>query len=229
MKSARQVQIVQYGGLKLLIPLTKSVDQEVQRLAAHALANLSVNADNQRLMAEEGAIESLIGLLESNNELIQRQAAKSLANLGVHHDNKAKIADAGGIPRLVRLAGHKQISVRIEAIAALANLAVNDNNEIEIVRMGGLDPIVEGCATAAAALTSPSLSSRNEREIGHLEELATQCARALRNLSVNPHNKTQMAVLGASRHLQLLINYSNERISQQARRALRNLDYTTAK
>jgi hypothetical protein len=42
-KPARQVQIVQYGGLKLLVPLTKSADQEVQRLAAHALANLSVN------------------------------------------------------------------------------------------------------------------------------------------------------------------------------------------
>lgn len=40
---ARQVQIVEYGGLKLLIPLTQSTDPEVQRLAAHALANLSVN------------------------------------------------------------------------------------------------------------------------------------------------------------------------------------------
>lgn len=42
-KPARQVQIVEYGGLKLLVPLTKSTDVEVQRLAAHALANLSVN------------------------------------------------------------------------------------------------------------------------------------------------------------------------------------------
>jgi hypothetical protein len=42
-KSNRQVQIVEYGGLRLLVPLTKSVDPEVQRLAAHALANLSVN------------------------------------------------------------------------------------------------------------------------------------------------------------------------------------------
>lgn len=39
----RQVQIVEYGGLRLLVPLTKSKDPEVQRLAAHALANLSVN------------------------------------------------------------------------------------------------------------------------------------------------------------------------------------------
>ena len=46
-KPARQVQIVEYGGLKLLVPLTKSTDMEVQRLAAHALANLSVNCKEQ--------------------------------------------------------------------------------------------------------------------------------------------------------------------------------------
>lgn len=39
----RQVQIVELEGLKLLLPLTQSKDTEVQRLAAHALANLSVN------------------------------------------------------------------------------------------------------------------------------------------------------------------------------------------
>ena len=36
-------QIVENGGLRLLVPLTKSTDPEVQRLAAHALANLSVD------------------------------------------------------------------------------------------------------------------------------------------------------------------------------------------
>lgn len=37
------MQIVDLDGLQLLLPLTKSKDTEVQRLAAHALANLSVN------------------------------------------------------------------------------------------------------------------------------------------------------------------------------------------
>jgi hypothetical protein len=41
----RQVQIVELDGLQLLLPLTKSKDTEVQRLAAHALANLSVNCN----------------------------------------------------------------------------------------------------------------------------------------------------------------------------------------
>lgn len=39
----RQQQIVELEGLRLLLPLTESTDSEVQRLAAHALANLSVN------------------------------------------------------------------------------------------------------------------------------------------------------------------------------------------
>ena len=49
-KPERQVQIVDLGGLELL-PLVASTDHEVQRLAAHALANLSVNTDNQVRMA----------------------------------------------------------------------------------------------------------------------------------------------------------------------------------
>lgn len=49
-KSNRQVQIVEYGGLQLLVPLTKSSDPEVQRLAAHALANLSVTSKNDNIL-----------------------------------------------------------------------------------------------------------------------------------------------------------------------------------
>jgi hypothetical protein len=90
-------------GLRLLVPLTKSTDEEVQRLSAHALANLSVNgeqvvehqliscyqtefvfvADNQEIMSREGAIEMLIELLDTNHELTLRQSAKALANLGM--------------------------------------------------------------------------------------------------------------------------------------------------
>ncbi|RHZ00265.1 hypothetical protein DYB37_004432 [Aphanomyces astaci] len=154
-KPDRQVQIVELDGLKLLLPLTQSKDTEVQRLAAHALANLSVNcsshnfiwlhsttphlhdyylADNQAKMANEGGIDMLIHLLQSTNEHVQRQAAKALANLGVNVDNKEKIAKAGGIKPLIELARSKQIGVAVEAIAALANLAVNGNVHFDISR-----------------------------------------------------------------------------------------------
>lgn len=75
---------MEYGGLRLLLPLTKSRDMEVVRLAAHALANLSVNADNQVKMAMQGGLQMLVSLLGKPSEQVQRQAAKALANLGVN-------------------------------------------------------------------------------------------------------------------------------------------------
>lgn len=59
-KPARQVQIVEYGGLRLLIPLTKSADSEVQRLAAHALANLSVNGMTHFYCYKKSPIDCLL-------------------------------------------------------------------------------------------------------------------------------------------------------------------------
>lgn len=106
-----------------------------------------------------------------------------ILHISLISENKPKIASAGAIPKLIFLSSSKTIPVKIEAIAALANLAVNDNNEIEIVNLNGLDPIV--ASTAQAALGLEDLDSRTDREITLLEELATQCARALRNLSVN--------------------------------------------
>lgn len=122
----RQKQIVEFGGLKLLLPLTNSGDIEVQRLSAHALANLSVDSNNQIIMAKEGAVEMLIHLLDCQVEHTQRQASKALANLAVNQENKTRISEAGGLKKLIGLSQPNVIiSVRIEAIAALANLAVN--------------------------------------------------------------------------------------------------------
>ncbi|CAN0459582.1 unnamed protein product, partial [Scytosiphon promiscuus] len=142
----RQAQIVELGGLKLLLPLARSKDVEVQRLAVHALANLSVDGEsssstrpskcefahapffstaNQELMAEEGAIDTLVIMLGSSYPHLQRQASKALANLGVNAKNKERICTAGGVGPLVALAGSKSPGVAVEAVAALANLAVN--------------------------------------------------------------------------------------------------------
>ena len=70
-----------------MLPLTESSDKEVQRLAAHALANLSVNADNQIAIATQGGVEMLVHLIKTNgpgSDAIHRQARKALANMGVN-------------------------------------------------------------------------------------------------------------------------------------------------
>ena len=64
-----------------------------------------------------------------------------------------------------------------------------DANEVEIVRCNGLDPIVAGTMVAAEGLELGD--GKSDKELSLLEELGTQCARALRNLSVNrkqPYN-----------------------------------------
>lgn len=58
-----------------------------------------------------------------------------------------------------------------------------DNNEMEIVESGGLQPIVDSLGVAANGLDRPG--GKSERDLMLLEELATQTARSLRNLSVN--------------------------------------------
>lgn len=164
----RRAQIVELGGLELLLPLTKSPDIEVQRLAAHALANLSVLPENQVTIAEQGGVEMLIPLLASPSVKVQQQAAKGLANLGVNAENKRSIAAAGGIKALLPLLSSPQARVVVECIAALANLAVDDDNEAAIGESGAL----------ASILTAAKTFNGNA-------EVANQCARALRNLSVN--------------------------------------------
>lgn len=231
-KPARQSQIVEYGGLKLLVPLTKSSDTEVRRLAAHALANLSVTAENQVLMAREGAIEMLIDLLHSKHDLTLRQAAKALANLGVNPDNKRLIAQSEGIPALIKLLNENSgLPVKIEVVAALANLAVNDENEVEIVRQSGLRPII-ACTAMVAEAVENDLNGKSgypAREMTYMLELAAQCCRALRNLSVNPENKMEITSCNAESYLLILSKCNNDRISQQARKALKNLQKNTSK
>jgi hypothetical protein len=65
-----------------------------------------------------------------------------------------------------------------------------DDNETEIVEQGGLEPIVQ-CAAMAADAMDPGAKaggSVSARELENLEELGAQCARSLRNLSVNRKN-----------------------------------------
>ncbi len=47
-QSQRRGLIIQLGGLDLLVPLAQSTDVEIQRLAAHAMANLSVEVSVPR-------------------------------------------------------------------------------------------------------------------------------------------------------------------------------------
>lgn len=168
-----------------------------------------------------------------------------MANLGVCRENKTAIAECGGIDPLIALTATASASVKIEAIAALANLAVDgtprctrnatrtcvrhlpplardvraltrvcvgcaDSNEAEIGAKGGIAHIV---ATAAA------ITGTSDVDV----ELQSQCARALRNLSVAPANKLLVRAADGIPVLRKLAESASDRTKQQALRALNNL------
>lgn len=208
LRSDRQAQIVECGGLKLLVQLTRSDDAEVQRLSAHALANLSALPVNQKVMAEfEGGIDMLVKLLKSPIPEVQRQAAKSIANLSVVASNMKLISEKQGLQPLIALIAVPQIKTRVEAIAAIANLAVDDVIERQIV--------VAGTFTNLLDCLRPTLPS----DIDYL----TQIARALRNLSHNRDNAEALRAAGGVPLLEALAKVSHERIRSQAQAALANI------
>ena len=204
----RQAQIVECGGIKLLVQLTRSTDVEVQRLSAHALANLSALPVNQKAMAEaEGSLDMLVELLRSPTPEVQRQAAKTIANMSVVASNMRLIAEKNGLPPLILLVSVPQIKTRIEAIAAIANLAIDDSNERALVAAGAVKAILD--------CLRPTLPT----DIDFL----TQIARALRNLT---HNNDSVVVVRAENGealLEKLAENSNERLRAQAVAALSNM------
>ena len=76
---------------------------------------------------------------------------------------------------------------------------------VVLLQAGGLKPIMAGAQMSA----SP--------------EMQSQCARALRNLSVHPSNKDRILDMDGAAILRALAKHPSERINQQAARALANL------
>jgi hypothetical protein len=199
----RQEQIVKLGGLTLLVPLAQSPDIEVQRLATHALANLSALASNQLAIAEvPGGLEVLFALLASSNAEVQRQSAKTVANISVVPATMKAIAARGGLPPLLAMLTSPHPRTRVEAIAAVANLAVDDENERALVKGEAFQKLL---STLGEGVFQPPSDT----------DTAVQVARALRNLTALPEHAALLLGLGGREAIGCLMKMGNDRVSQQ--------------
>ena len=214
----RQAQIVEYGGLKLLVPLAQSQDTEVQRLATHALANLSALPANQHKIAElSGGLEILFVLLGSANAEVQRQAAKTVANISVVPANMRAIAQKGGLPPLLAMLTSPHPRTRVEAIAAVSNLAVDDENERALVAGEALQKVLASLSEGSGApFRAPS-------DV----DMAVQIARALRNLTANAAHARLLATLSGREAVACLMAMQVDKVSQQCSICLEHLEAAT--
>lgn len=72
------------GAIEMLVDLLESKHELIQRQSAKALANLGVNADNKRRIAERGGIPGLIRLAKNSSLPVKIEAIAAIANLAVN-------------------------------------------------------------------------------------------------------------------------------------------------
>ena len=141
--------IVKKGGIKTLVTLLQSQDEEVQRFAILALANTSVTALYRLQIANEAsALEHVVSYLshEASDKIGKQYCAMVVGNLAANAENHEAIARFGGIPALVSLLTAAAKDQGMEggryAAFALANLAASANHRKEIVDCGAMEPLI---------------------------------------------------------------------------------------
>lgn len=72
------------GAIGQLVYLLSSNNELILRQSAKALANLGVNADNKRAIADEGGIPRLVKLAAIESIPVRIEAIAALANLAVN-------------------------------------------------------------------------------------------------------------------------------------------------
>ena len=72
------------GAIEMLVDLLDSKHELIQRQSAKALANLGVNADNKKRIAEAGGIPGLVALAKTSSLAVKIEAIAAIANLAVN-------------------------------------------------------------------------------------------------------------------------------------------------
>ncbi|KAL0379744.1 UNVERIFIED_CONTAM: protein ARABIDILLO 2 [Sesamum angustifolium] len=204
------------GGIRLLLNLARSWREGLQSEAAKAIANLSVNANVAKAVADEGGISILVNLARSVNRLVAEEAAGGLWNLSVGEDHKGAIAEAGGVKALVdlifkwsRFSGGEGV-LRIKCSTEVASVG-GVHALVTLARTCKVEGVQEQAARALANLAAHGDSNSNNavvgQEAGALEALVQltrsqhdgvrqEAAGALWNLSFDDRNREAIAASG---------------------------------
>ncbi|CAI0547893.1 unnamed protein product [Linum tenue] len=179
--STRARRIMQSGGVDVLLSFaTTSIRQGLQIEALKAIANLCMDSQVAKVVAENGGITILSNLMRSSNRFVveealgglwnlslgeELKAARALANLVSHGDvnasNFAVGEEVGAVEALVRITFSQHEGARLEAAGALWNLSFDERNREAIAAAGGI-----------VALISLAKSCSNSSHQGDLQERA---------------------------------------------------------
>ncbi|KAM3321945.1 kinesin-like protein KIN-UB isoform X2 [Capsicum chacoense] len=124
-EEANQERIVKAGGLKSLLTLLRSSnDETIHRVAAGAIANLAMNETNQELIMSQGGI-SLLSVTAAKAEDPQtlRMVAGAIANLCGNEKLQPKLRGEGGVKALLGMVRCRHPDVLAQVARGIANFA----------------------------------------------------------------------------------------------------------
>ena len=124
--SANQVSVAKQGGLEELVMLVGRTTQEGQRMAAEALASLSLNNTSNQAAVARLLTQLLQGSAPTSK--VREQAARAISRFGrAHSSNQDALAEAGGVELLVSLLEPR----KYDAPAPGSKEAADVENEVE--------------------------------------------------------------------------------------------------
>eukprot|EP00753_Platysulcus_tardus_P021101 PLAT8623.2.p1 GENE.PLAT8623.2~~PLAT8623.2.p1 ORF type:complete len:507 (-),score=225.54 PLAT8623.2:120-1640(-) len=137
-------QLLELGGMPLLVKLLAADDEQLAAAAAGALQSICYQASGRRSAVDEGALAPLVLLLrESDDVELLIRASGALHNISSDPLSIAAIRTAGAIAPLVKLLLQPDCQICGAAAGAIQNLSREAEAREEIVAAGAFSPLVD--------------------------------------------------------------------------------------
>ncbi|XP_077072517.1 ankyrin and armadillo repeat-containing protein [Siphateles boraxobius] len=203
-------EIMEAGGIPVLVGLLGSDRQVVQCMATAVLCHMSENAKVCEGLVDHGAVPVVIKLLGGHQPELHSRCAVILADLAGHSEQQQSlIAQLGGVTLLVNLLTSDLQNVLVNAVRCIRTLCVRSPcNQTAVAHAGGVPHLVEFLSVNCEALKEEACLALAELARGHRENQELICemgavgalVQALRERKISVQVKAATALEAIASH-----------------------------
>ncbi|XP_056093700.1 ankyrin and armadillo repeat-containing protein [Rhinichthys klamathensis goyatoka] len=202
--------IMEAGGIPVLVGLLGSDRQVVQCMATAVLCHMSENAKVCEGLVHHGAVPVVIKLLSGHQPELHSRCAVILADLAGHSEqHQSLIAQLGGVTLVVKLLTSDLQNVLVNAVRCIRTLCVRSPcNQTAVAHAGGIPHLVEFLSVNSEALQEEACLALAELARGHRENQELICemgavgalVQALRERKISVQVKAATALESIASH-----------------------------
>ena len=219
-------QIVEGGGIEVLVALACCEDIETQRQSLASVRGLCTTVENRKLLLQKGILDPLILMSRSNNNEMVQEVAAVLNCLSSQEENKEEISYRA-ISTLISMLVSGDDVVERNSCCAIANLLEVMDTHSRFLEERGVAPLISLCSSSDARCSIEAtraianLSSKpemiellvEEKALGPLVKCVEQdgnncrfAALAIANFATHVPSLFHIVQAGAVPHLVTLIS-----------------------